>query len=333
MREFLLNLSRRLRRALHRKDFERQLDDELRFHVESEEAELMRAGIPPSEAHRRAVAAFGGFDRWRDEARETRLGHRLEILTRDVRLSLRSLRRAPAYAVPAVATLALGIAAIASIATLAYDVLFRPLPFDDPSRLVAVFERNVPRKRDRNVVSAVAFMAWRERSHTMDSVSGLMPASRVWQSSAGPERVSGAEVSPGLFALLGRRPLLGPGFSTGLAPDAREVIVSHGFWTRRLGADSSIVGKTIGLDGVPVTIVGIMPPDFVPLRFGWMGEQEFWVPFVVGPRNLQWGRFLLVAARLRPGASLEAAGREIRAIHAQLRTEGSIAAGWDAHMI
>src|SRR5690242_17645543 len=198
MRDLMHTLTRRLRRALHRKDFERQLDNELRFHLESEAAEMIRAGVPPDEAHRRAMAAFGGLDRWRDEAREVRLGSRLEILLRDVRLAARSLARTPSYTLPAVATLALGIAAIATIATLAYDVLFRPLPYENPTRLVALFERNIPRNRDRNVVSAAAFTAWRERTHTLDSISALMPASRVWQTKAGPERLSGAEVSPSL---------------------------------------------------------------------------------------------------------------------------------------
>ena len=331
MRESFRLLRRRLTRAMHRRDFERQLDDELHFHVESEAAELVRAGVEPSEARRRAIARFGGFDRWRDEARETRFGHRVEIFLRDVRLSLRSLRRAPSYTVPAVATLALGIAAIASIATLAYDVLLRPLPYDDPSRLVAVFERNIPRKRDRNVVSAAAFAAWRQRSHTMDSVSALMPTSKVWIGDAGPERVSGAEVSPSLFPLLGWRPMLGHGFSD--TPDAGEVILSHGFWLRRLGADSAIVGKPIRLNGAPVTVVGVMPANFVPLKFGWMGDQEFWLPFILQPQHVQWGRFLLVAARLKPGATLNAASRELHAIHAQLHDEGTIAEGWDAHLL
>lgn len=331
MHEWLLYLTRRVRRALGRRDFERQLDEELRFHVESEAAALIRAGVAPDEAHRRAMAAFGGLERWRDEARETRLGTRLETFLRDARLAGRSLRRAPSYTVPSVATLALGIAAIATIATLAYDVVFRPLPYDEPARLVAVFERNLPRKRDRNVVSAAAFTAWRERTRTLDSISALMPASRVWLTKSGPERLSGAEVSPSLFALLGFRPMLGPGFSR--TPDAREVVISHGFWEHRLGADSSIIGKSIRLDGVPVTVVGVMPERFVPLEFGWMGDQEFWVPMIVGPQYSQWGRFLLVAARLRPNATVESAERDVRAIHAQLRAEGTVADGWDAQVV
>lgn len=331
MREWLSTFARRLRRAVHRRDFERQLDEELRSHVEAEAASLVRAGVAPDEARRRAMAAMGGLERWRDEAREARLGNRVEIFLRDLRLAARSLGRVPSYTVPALATLALGIAAIATIVTVANDVLFRPLPYSEPARLVALFERNIPRKHDRNVVSAAAFTAWRDRTRTLDSLSALMPASRVWLTNSGPERLRGAEVSPSLFALLGFRPLMGPGFSG--VPDAREVVVSYDFWTRRLGADSAIVGKIIRLDGVPVTVVGVMPAHFVPLKFGWMGDQEFWVPMIVGPQQAQWGRFLLVAARLRPNVMLEGAERELRAIYADLRAQGIAGDGWDAQVV
>ena len=331
MREWLNTFGRRLRRAARRKEFERQLDAELRFHLESETAALVRSGVAPEEARRRAMAAMGGFERWRDEARDVRVGNRLEIFLRDLRLAARSLAKAPSYTVPALATLALGIAAIATIGTLANDVLFRPLPYAEPARLVAMFERNIPRKRDRNVVSAAAFTAWRSRTRTLDSVSALMPASRVWLTRSGPERLSGAEVSPSLFALLGFRPLMGPGFSG--TQGAREVVVSYDFWVRRLGVDSTVVGKSILLDGLPTTVVGVIPANFVPLKFGWMGDQEFWVPMIVGPQYAQWGRFLLVAARLRPNATAESAERDLRAIHADLRTQGIVERGWDAQVV
>jgi predicted permease len=329
--ESLGHLVRSLRRVLGRTKFERQLDEELRFHVDAEAAELMRCGVEPVEARRQALALMGGMDRWRDEARETRATSSLETLLRDARLSLRSLRRSPSYTVPVITTLALGIGVMASIATLAYDVLFRPLPYRSPGELVAVFERNVPRKRDHNVVSPVAVEAWRQRSRTLDSVSVLMPSSRVWQGDAGPERVSGAEVGPSLFELLGRRPALGPGFSSATATN--EVIVSYNFWLRRLSADSALIGKSIRLDGQPVTLVGVMPGDFVPLRFGWMGEQEYWLPLVLTQQHRDWGRFLLVAARLKPGGSIDGASRELEAIHAQLRSEGAIAEGWHSQVI
>ena len=325
------NLRRRLIHGSRRADFERRLDDELQFHVEAETEDFVRAGVPRAEARRRAMATFGGFERWREEARETRISHQIEILVHDLRLAVRGLRHSPSYTIPAVATIALGIAALATIATLAYDVLLRPLPYKEPSRLVAVYERNVPRKGDRNVVSAVALNAWRERSRTMDSVSGMVPDTRVWTTNDVAERVSGALVSPSYFAMLGVHPAIGGGFS-GVA-NAHEVVVSHDFWSKRLGADRSIVGKTIRMDGAPVTLVGVMPARFEPVRFGWLGEQQYWAPLAIGPQQFQWGRFLLVVARLHPRATVAEAEREAHAIHTQLKSEGAIADGWDTQVL
>ena len=325
-----LHLFRRLRRALFgRGEFERRLDDELRAHVEAEAAELVRRGAEPGDARRQAEAAMGGYERWREEARETRITSWMEIVARDARIALRGLVRSPSYSLPALATLALGSAAMATIATLAWDVLFRPLPYAAPGELVAVYERNLPRKRDRNVVSARAFTVWRERSRTLDSVSALMPASKVWRGGNAAERVNGGEVSPSLFPLLGRKPALGPGFSAGRAEN--EVIVSHDFWTTRLASDSSVIGRAVPLGETPLTVVGVMPRDFEPLRFGWMGEQDFWLSFAVTPQSMEWGRFLLVAARLRPGATMEGVDRELVSIHAQLHADGTIDEGWSAH--
>ena len=164
----------------------------------------------------------------------------------------------------------------------------------------------------------------------MDSVSAITPDTRVWTTNDGPERVNGALVSPSFFSMLGVHPALGAGFSG--AANSREVVVSHNFWMRRLGGDPSIVGKTIHMDGAPVTLVGVMPPDFEPVRFGWMGDQEYWSPLTIGPQQFQWGPFLLVVARLHSGATLAGAEREAQVINAQLRAEGTLADGWDTQI-
>src|SRR4029078_9410080 len=93
-----------------------------------------------------------------------------------------------------------------------------------------------------------------------------------------------------------------------------------------------MVDKTIRMDGAPVTLVGVMPPSFEPVRFGWLGDQDYWAPLTIGPQQFQWGRFLLVIARLHPGATPTGPERETHAIHAQLRAEGAIADGWDTQV-
>ena len=318
-------------RALRPRRIESQLDDELRFHIESETASNVARGLSESEARRRALAEMGGVERWREEVRDQRPTHALELLLRDLTLSFRGLRRASAYSIPAIATLALGIAALATIASLTSAVLLRPLPYHEPGRLVALWERNVPRNRDRNVVSATVFDAWRTRSRTLDAVTAFMPSSQVWQGRGDPERVFGAEVSPNMFGLLGRRPMLGPGFSPG-AP-TNEVVISHAFWTQRLGADSAIISRAIRLSGSSYTVVGVMPNDFVPVEFGWMSDQDFWLPLNITAGRRDWGRFLVVGGRLKPGASLEALNNELSGISAQLLGEKALTEGWDAHAL
>jgi putative ABC transport system permease protein len=331
MRASFQRLRRRLLRVLSPRRIDSQLDDELRFHIESETAAHVARGLSESEARRRALAEMGGVERWREEVRDQRPTQTLEILLRDVALSFRALRRASAYSLPAVATLALGIAAIATIASLTSAVLLRPLPYREPGRLVALWERHIPRNRDRNVVSPTVFDAWRTRSRSLESVTAFMPSSQVWQGTGSPERVFGAEVSPNIFELLGRRPMLGPGFSPGTPTG--EVVISHSFWTQRLGADSSIIARAIRLSGSSYNVVGVMPNDFVPVKFGWMSHQDFWLPFNVTASNRNWGRFLVVGGRLKPGATLDALNDELTGISAQLHAEKALTEGWDAHAL
>lgn len=331
MRTLLQRLRRRLSRVLWPRRIDSQLDDELRFHIESETAAHVARGLSQPEARRRAMAELGGVERWREEVRDQRATHMLELLLRDVVLSVRALRRAKTYSIPTIATLALGIVALASIASLTSGVLLRPLPYSDPERLVALWERNTQRNADRNVVSATVLDAWRMRSRSLESVTAFMPSSQVWQGAGSPERVFGAEVSRNLFELLGRRPMLGPGFSPG-AP-THEVVVSHAFWTQRLGADSSITSRSIRLSGASYSVVGVMPNDFVPVKFGWMGDQDFWLPLNISENQRSWGRFLIVGGRLRPGATLNALNDELSAISRQLLEEKALKSGWDAHAI
>ena len=331
MRSLLQRARRRLLRALRPRRIDSQLDDELRFHIESETAANVARGLTEPEARRRALADIGGVERWREEVRDQRPAHALEVALRDVALSFRALRRAKTYSIPAIATLALGIAALATIASLTSAVLLRPLPYHEPGRLVALWERNIQRNRERNVVSATVFDAWRARSRALESVTAFMPSSQVWQGSGNPERVFGAEVSPNMFELLGRRPMLGPGFSAG-APTG-EVVISHSFWTQRLGADSSIISRSIRLSGASYSVVGVTPNDFVPVEFGWMSDQDFWLPLNITATSHNWGRFLVVGGRLKPGATLDALNSELSGISAQLFQEKMLAEGWDAHAL
>lgn len=246
--------ARRLRRLAHRGALERAMDDEMRHHIECEMGERIRSGLSPEEARRAAVADFGGIEQVKEDARDARGTRPLEDLIADIGYATRVLRRRPGFTAAAVLTFALGCGAATAIFSVVYGVLLRPLPYADPDRLVVLWERNVARTRDHNVVSVANFQAWRERSGAFDAMAALVPRPVTLSDAGVSERMAGAEVSAGYFRLLGVAPALGRDFDAEheSGADPRVVILSDGLWRRRFGADPTIVGSRSHLTGRPI---------------------------------------------------------------------------------
>ena len=314
-RELLPRWIRRLALLLRRDAVERSMDAELRHHIECEVAERVRLGMAPEEARRSAVSDFGGVEAVKEYARDARGSRPLEDFVFDLRYAARMLRQNPGFTAAAVLTFALGIGAASAIFSVVYGILMRPLPYAHAERLVALWERNLPRNRDQNVVSVDNFEAWRDSARAFDAMAALVPRPVTLADGGAPERIIGAEVSPGYFTLLGVAPSLGREFEEREArPGAAGVVIlSDGFWRRRFGGDPGVIGRVLPVGGQPHTIVGVMP-NVEPPRFGWLDEQQLWFPFVPDVENRAWGRFLLVVARLAPGATLDAARAEMTAI-------------------
>src|SRR5215204_2299739 len=326
---------RRFAGIMRREAMERRLDDEMRFHIDMLAEQHRRAGVAPEEARRRALAAFGGTERFKDETRDeyrSRLG---DELVQDVRYALRVVRRNPGFATAAALTFALGIGASTAMFSVVNGVLLRPLPYADPGRLMVLWERNVARSHDRNVVAVTNFEAWRERSRSFEGMAGLVPLPATIAGAPNPERVTGAEVSPGYFRMLGVAPALGREFSAEeeRAGGADVLVLSDGFWRRRFGAARDVIGKTLPVDGRLHTIIGVMPATFDPPQFGWLGEQAFWRPFGPTPANRSWGRFLLVVGRLERNVSVEAARRELETIALERGREDRTNEGWSTTIV
>ena len=337
--EWVRRLARRVRLVTHRAAAERAMDDEMRFHIESEIAERVRMGMPPDEARRSALADFGGVERYKEEGRDARGGRALEDVAQDLRFAARVLRRNPGFTAATVLTFALGIGAATAIYSVVYGVLLRPLPYADAGRLVVLWERDLAHGADRNVVSVPSFEAWRERSQSYSGMAALVPrpATIAGDGGAPPERVMGAEVSPGYFRLLGVAPALGRDLAESDAEASRAagdvVVLSDGYWRRRFGGDPGALGRTMLVGGRAYTVVGVMPPGFDPPRFAWLNEQQLWFPFSATTANRSWGRFLLVVARLRPGVTLEQGRREMEAIAEQRAREDAGSRGWSATVV
>ena len=331
---FLQRLMRRLGQWRRREAVEAAMDAEMRDHLEREIAERMAQGVDRVEATRLARRDFGGVERFKEDARDV-VGLRfLDDANRDLRFALRLLRRNAGFTVAVVLTFALGIGCTSAIFTLVDGILIRPLPYTRPSQLVALWERNIPRAVDRNVVSVAMFERWRDQAQSVTDVAAMVPAPRTVQG-APAERISAAQVSASYFRLLGVRPALGRAFSAADEDNggAAVAVLSDAFWRRRFGADSTIVGRSIILDGVSYSVVGVMPPDFEAPRFGWMTEDPLWIPFAPTADNRKWGRFLHVIARLRPGVTIEAARAELVALSERARAESSENTEWSATIV
>lgn len=314
------------------RSFDERMDDEMRYHLEREVAERVEQGMTPDEAWRTARRDFGGVDRHKEEARDVFARRLLDDAARDASYAFRVLRRNPAFSAAVILTFALGIGCTSAIFSLVNGILLRPLPYAQPNQLVALWDRNDARKGGNNVVSVQEFEAWRTRARSFSGMAALIPAPLTLDGDPA-ERIRAAQVSPSYFGMLGVRPAIGRDFERADEANggADVVILSDGFWRSHYGADRSIVGRVISIDGRPNTVIGVMPPAFDPPRYGWMADQPFWLPLAPTESNRSWGRVLHIVARLEPRVTIEQARSELATISSQIAAESpQHNAGWSA---
>jgi predicted permease len=244
----------------------------------------------------------------------------MSTLLQDLRYALRALRHSPGFTTVAILTLALGIGANTAIFTAVHHLLFRPYPFlEHAGRLAAVWQV-APGGYDHNEVSPADFRDWRANLKSFDHL-----VSHFWWTGnvtggERPERIQGFQVSADYFDALGLRPALGRTFVAGEDEPGsdRLVVLSWGLWQRRFGGDSSVLGTVVSINGIPRTIVGVMPDG---VRYP--GPAEMWAPFAPPPET--WTRrqshYLLVTGRLAPGRTLEQARAELATLTAALAAQ------------
>jgi putative ABC transport system permease protein len=240
----------------------------------------------------------------------------------ELRVTIRSLTKRPAFTALVVGALALGIGANTAIFSVVHAVLLRPLPYPDAERLVMVWGTDAPRGQDETRVSYPDFQDWRETASSFEDLGAFWTLPNTDVNLTGgdePERVPVARVTAGYFEILGVRFAHGRGFrpEENVAGNHRVAVLSYALWQRRFAGDPSLVGRSVQVNGFPYTVVGILPADFRPLGTLALGEQvELWRP--LAPDDNQTGgrdsRNLRVIGRLRPSASLSAAREELTAI-------------------
>ena len=312
-----------------RRDPRRDIDDEIQFHLEARVADLVSKGSSPVEARRRAEAEFGDRRAVREETmaidqRMMRRGRHAEWwldIARDARVGLRSLLRTPTFAITAILCAALGIGVAAAILSATYAILIRPLPYPDAGQLIAVYGENPPRGFHGSNISWPDYVSWRDGTRTFASLGIWTWTTKTLSDDANEaERAYGALVSANLFPTLGVRPILGRNF---LPEEDREhgplvAMLSYRLWLRRFGGDSAIVGKRITIDGLPHTVVGVMPP-----AFNFPDRGDIWLPFAAVPSEEEHSNrgYAGAIGRLKPGVTIEQARADLHAIDAELVRE------------
>ncbi|HYY99810.1 MAG TPA: ABC transporter permease [Pyrinomonadaceae bacterium] len=313
-------VKRRFRAVFRKAGMERELDEELRFHLDKEVERNVGRGMSPEEALRVALFKFGRVENIKEECRDARGVRPVEEMFQDLRYGARKLRKSPGFALVAVMTLALGIGANTAIFSVVNAVLLRPLPFDQPEQLVRVFGTNARRSNFSRPHSYLNFSDLRAQNQTFEAMAAYTGTTSALSGEEGPEQITGVIASGDIFRVLRTKPLMGrllepederPGGSN-------AVVISHGLWQRRFGGDPRVVGRTIRLDGREREVVGVTPADF---RFEFVtGATDFWTPIdpSVSDYQQRGAIFLEIIGRLKPGVSVEQSNADAGVVASRL---------------
>jgi predicted permease len=326
MMRWLEKIRIRSQMLFHRRRESQRLDAELAFHLEQQIAENVARGMSSEEAGYAARRAFGNTMLLREQARDTWSWTTLELLLQNLRISMRTLARAPAFAFVSILVIAIGIGANLALFTVVRSVLMKPLPFEDPERLVRLYEHSADDKFPYNEVAGGIFTEWKKQSHGFSDLAIVLSWPQYNLSGTRgqlPERVRAAFCSWNLLPALGVEPALGRGFTAADdQPSANATaILSWGMWKRRFGGDPTILNQTIHLDGKPYTVIGIMPSWFA------YPEQsvQLWTPVYHEQFPDRWeqldAHMFVVIGRLKPGMTAAEATSELSLIVRRLHEQ------------
>jgi predicted permease len=307
-----------------RKERDEDLARELQSDFELEEEEQRERGLSPEEGHFAAVRAFGNSTLIREHTRAVWTCNWLERFVRNLKYGVRTLWRSPSFSIVSVLVMALGIGTTTSLFTIVRAVLLRPLPFRDPGNLVMLYEhyRQNAGGDGFNAVAPGDYRDWRSQTRSFEDMAAMRGYGGIISGvqSELPEVVQSAGGSANLFPLLGVSPVFGRTFTeTEDRPEQQAVVLlTWNLFQRRFGGDPSIIGKQIHLDTIPTTVIGVLPSWFTYPD----AKIQCWLPygqtFSPGDYSMRAGHQSMVVARLKPGASAEAATREVSALQYQI---------------
>jgi putative ABC transport system permease protein len=308
----------RLRAFLNTRSLDRDLEQEWESHVAMLTDDNIRAGLPPDEARRAAATRVGNLGSLRDQHRDLRGLPAIDALLQDVRYASHRLVRDRWFTLAAVVALALGIGANSAVFTLVNAVLLRGLPFDQPDRIMWIDTRDA---RGRQLgVSLVDFEDWRRASRTLSGMTLVQSGGlAISGDDRLPENYNGGHISANAFDLIGAKAILGRGFvPADDAPGAPPVVlISGGIWKSRHASDPTVIGRSIRINSLPATLIGVMPDGLT-----WPFGHEVWTPMSQLPPALRnrgrQTRGYVAYGRLADGVTVEQAQSEMANIAAQL---------------
>ncbi len=317
---------RRLAAMRNKRQSEHDLSVELESHLEMHIEDNLRAGMTPDEARRQALIKLGGVEQVKESYRERRSVPVLETLVQDLRYALRMLRRNPGFTSVAVLSLALGIGANALVFSVINALLLRPLPVENPDQLVFLENKSF------NSQSFPNYRDLRDRNKTFSGMVGYRLAPMELESANGATRIWGLLATGNYFDVLGVHPAIGRFFHQADDLHPREspyAVLSYNSWRGRFGGDPAIVGKTVRINRLPYTVLGVAPPDFHGTELWYW--PEVWVPMMMEPQienysgtgwldnRSTWDTWVL--GRLKPGVSRAEALANLNTIAAELARE------------
>ncbi|MBN9657622.1 MAG: ABC transporter permease [Acidobacteria bacterium] len=312
-----------------RKRLDRELDEELRFHLEMLIDDNIRAGMSPKQAHFAALRALGPLEPMKEHYRDRRAFAALESFILDLRYALRTLRRTPGYTLTALTVLALAIGANTAMFSVLNTVLFRPLPYRAPGQLAMLWSELPTQSLREGRTAYLNIEQWRAQSRTFSDMAFFDPATATITRSGQSEYIRLVLVSPNYFPLMGITPKLGRLLT---AEDAgqrqRLAVISYSFWQSHFAGQSGAIGASVNLDGQPTRICGVLDPAF---QLG-EGDPDIWLPHTLSrdwdsQRAARGMGSWLVVGRLQPQATLAQAQAEMNTIAARLDRAWPSAAG------
>jgi predicted permease len=305
-------------RLFNGKRMEKELDSELRFHLERQTADKVRAGMTEEEARRTTHLEFGGMAQIKEDCRESRGTLWVASVLQDLRFALRQLRNSPGFAITAILTLSLGIGASAAIFNVIDAVLLRPLPYANQDLLVSPVM--IGRTGDTLRSSYLSYLDVRAQLRTFDALAGYSMFGKVnLEGPGGPVALSAVKSTDNFFDVFGVKPLLGRTYLPGEDQPGKDnvVVLSHEVWQSIFAGRADVVGKDVQFDGTPYTVIGVMPAGF---RFPLQAREAVYTPLHINPswakaRGMHW---MQTVGRLKQGVTNEQARTDLNHVMSDL---------------